>query len=123
MAYSEAMAETMRADLGVEPGLSEMKMFGGLCFLLHGHMVCGVMRAGAMYRPGKAQMETALALGAAPLAFTGRKMGGLVELDAGGFDDAATRAALTELSLAHAASQPPKSDAPRHRRNTDVIPT
>ena len=108
MAYSEPMAETMRADLGVEPGLSEIRMFGGLCFLLHGHMVCGVMKAGAMYRPGKDRMARALELGAAPLAFTGRKMGGLVELDEGGFADAATRAALTELSLAHAASLPPK---------------
>jgi hypothetical protein len=102
------MAETMRADLGFEPGLSEKKMFGGLCFLLHGHMVCGIMRAGAMYRPGKTQMDAALALGAEPLAFTGRKMGGLVELDHGDFTDDATRAALTELSLAHAAGLPPK---------------
>ena len=108
MPYSEPMAETMRADLGFEPGLSERKMFGGLCFLLHGHMVCGVMKAGAMYRPGKAQMDAALALGAQPLAFTGRKMGGLVELDDGTFTEDATRAALTELSLAHAASLPPK---------------
>lgn len=102
------MAECMRADLGFEPGLSEKKMFGGLCFLLHGHMVCGMMKNGAMYRPGKAQMDAALALGAEPLAFTGRKMGGLVELDAGVFADDATRARLTELSLAHAASLPPK---------------
>lgn len=108
MPYSEQMAETMRADLGVEPGLSEKRMFGGLCFLLHGNMVCGVMKKGAMYRPGKEREAEALALGAAPLAFTGRRMGGLVELDEGGFADAGTRAALTELSLAHAASLPPK---------------
>ncbi|MBL4767284.1 MAG: hypothetical protein JKY94_06140 [Rhodobacteraceae bacterium] len=28
------MAETMRADLGIQPGLSEKKMFGGLCALM-----------------------------------------------------------------------------------------
>ena len=111
MAYSETLAETMRADLGVEPGLSEKKMFGGLCFLLHGHMVCGVTRAGAMYRPGKAQEGAALALGAQPLSFTGRPMGGMVELDAGAFEDAALRSRLTEMSLAHAASLPPKEAA------------
>ncbi|MCE8506827.1 TfoX/Sxy family protein [Ruegeria pomeroyi] len=108
MAYSEALAETMRADLGVEPGLSEKKMFGGLCFLLHGNMVCGVTRDGAMYRPGKAREGAALELGAQPLSFTGRPMGGMVELDAGAFEDDALRAKLTEFSLAHAAGLPPK---------------
>jgi hypothetical protein len=47
------MANQMRADLGLLPDLSEKKMFGGLCFLLNGHMVCGVHKGGAMYRPGK----------------------------------------------------------------------
>ncbi|SDC93581.1 TfoX/Sxy family protein [Ruegeria marina] len=108
MAYSETMAETMRADLGVEPGLSEKKMFGGLCFLLHGNMVCGVTRDGAMYRPGKTHEGEALELGAQPLSFTGRPMGGMVELDAGAFEDDALRAKLIEFSLAHAASLPPK---------------
>ncbi|MFA3915984.1 TfoX/Sxy family protein [Ruegeria hyattellae] len=108
MAYSEVMADLMRADLGVEPGLSEKKMFGGLCFLLHGHMVCGVNKDGAMYRPGKPREAEALDAGAQPLSFTGRQMGGMVELDEGGFEDAVLRAKLTEMSLANAASLPPK---------------
>ncbi|WP_425044170.1 TfoX/Sxy family protein [Primorskyibacter sp. S87] len=108
MPYSEHMAETMRADLGVEPGLAEKKMFGGLCFLLHGNMVCGVMRDGAMYRTGKDREDEAIVAGARPLAFTGRKMGGMVEIDTGAFEDAALRATLTEFSLANAASLPPK---------------
>lgn len=112
MAYSETLAETMRADLGFQPGLTEKKMFGGLCFLLHGHMVCGVTRDGAMYRPGKAREGEALAAGAQPLSFTGRKMGGMVELDAGQCADDELRAALTALSLAHAAGLPPKAGQP-----------
>lgn len=108
MAYSEDMAEVMRADLGVEPGLSEKKMFGGLCFLLHGHMVCGVHKDGAMYRPGKEREAQALDAGAAPLSFTGRPMGGMVEIDEGAFADDALRQTLTQLSLANAASLPPK---------------
>ncbi len=108
MAYSEDMAEVMRADLGVEPGLSEKKMFGGLCFLLHGHMVCGVHKGGAMFRPGKAREAEALELGAQPLSFTGRPMGGMVEVDDATFEDDALRIKLIELSLANAASLPPK---------------
>lgn len=108
MPYSEDMADLMRADLGAEPGLSEKKMFGGLCFLLHGNMVCGVHREGAMYRPGKPREAEALAAGAQPLSFTGRPMGGMVELDRDGFEDAGRRARLTELALMNASSLPPK---------------
>ena len=108
MPYSELIADTMRADIGVEPGITEKKMFGGLAFMLHGNMVCGVTKDGGMYRVGKANEQEALDLGALPLSFTGRKMGGMVELDAGGFEDDALRRKLTELSLANAASLPAK---------------
>ncbi|MEM9478019.1 MAG: TfoX/Sxy family protein [Pseudomonadota bacterium] len=108
MAYCEDMAETMRADLGVEPGLSERKMFGGLCFLLHGNMVCGLHKDGAMFRVGKGNESVALQKGAAPLSFTGRKMGGMVELDPGAYDDTDLRRWLVQRALAHAASLPPK---------------
>ena len=109
MTHSEPMAETMRADLGVEPGLGEKKMFGGLCFLLHGNMVCGVHTNWAMYRVGKHCEAMALQKGAAPLSFTGRKMGGMVELDQLSFDnDPPLRRWLTDTALAHAASLPPK---------------
>ena len=108
MPYAEHMAETMRADLGMQPGLSEKKMFGGLCFLLHGNMVCGVHAGGAMFRPGKAREAQALEAGASPLSFTGRKMGGMVEIDEGEFADDTLRATLIDLSLANAASLPAK---------------
>jgi len=108
MPFSELIAESMRADIGIEPGIDEKKMFGGLAFMLHGNMVCGVTKDGGMYRVGKSQEAEALDLGARPLSFTGRKMGGMVELDADGFEDDALRQKLTELSLAHASSLPPK---------------
>lgn len=108
MPFSETLAETLRADLGFEPGLSEQKMFGGLAFMLDGNMVCGVIKDGAMYRVGKDREAEALDLGASPLTFTGRKMGGMVELDAGSVTDDSLRQKLTEFSLAHAASLPPK---------------
>lgn len=108
MAYSEHMAETMRADLGIEPGLSEKKMFGGLCFLLNGNMVCGVMKDGAMYRPGKDREAAALEAGAQPLSFTGRRMGGMVDADDSAMADDTTRRALTDLACGFVASLPPK---------------
>jgi len=111
MAYSEDFAEIMRSDLGVEPGLSERRMFGGLCFMLHGNMICGVMKEHAMYRVGKPREAEAIAAGAQEFAATGRKMGGMVQLDFAGFEDDATRRALTALALANANSLPPKKSA------------
>lgn len=113
MAYDPGMADQMREDLhrigGDLPGLTERRMFGGLCFLLNGNMVCGVHAGGAMFRVGKEREAGALAVpGAAPLSFTGRPMGGMVETDDAGFADDDARGQLTALALAHAQSLPPK---------------
>lgn len=82
MAYDEGLAEAMRQDLQGTEGLSEKKMFGGLCFLLNGNMLCGVHKGGAMFRVGKDAEAKALAIdGAMPLGFTGRKMGGMIEVN------------------------------------------
>lgn len=109
MAYDQTLADLMADDLGPLPGLSEKRMFGGLCFLLNGNMLCGVHRDGAMYRVGKAQEAEALALpGVTPLAFTGRPMGGLVDADETAMGTEATRAALTRLALSFVSPLPAK---------------
>jgi TfoX/Sxy family transcriptional regulator of competence genes len=38
MAYDEDLANRLRELLADEDGITEKKMFGGLAFLLHGHM-------------------------------------------------------------------------------------
>lgn len=113
MAYdagqAQVMREALRETLGDLDGLTERKMFGGLCFQLHGHMVCGVHKGGAMFRVGKAREAEALALsGAAPLSFTGRPMGGMIEVDESGFSDDVNLAKWIDLSLSNARSLPPK---------------
>jgi hypothetical protein len=118
VAVDETHADQMRADLGDRPGLSEKRMFGGLCFFLHDHMVCGVSARAAMYRVGKPAEAQALALpGVEPMAFTGRKMGGIVDLPLDSFGDDDTRHALTARALAHAGRLPPKAPktAPKYR--------
>jgi TfoX N-terminal domain len=42
MAYDEGLATRIREVTAQQPGLAEMKMFGGLAFLVHGNMACGV---------------------------------------------------------------------------------
>lgn len=110
MAFDEGLAELIRQDLADLPGITEKKMFGGLCFLLNGHMVCGVHRGGGMARVGKAAEEAALALeGVAPLTFTGRKMGGMVDVPEEVLADDDRRGQIVQMALAYAASLPPKA--------------
>jgi hypothetical protein len=79
MAYSEADAERMRAALKGVRGIAEQKMFGGICFLLRGNMLCGIGEPGFMFRVGKEQERAALKRpGASPIVFNGRRLGGLV---------------------------------------------
>ena len=109
MAYDEGLAHLWREDLQDRPSIVERKMFGGLCVMAQGHMLCGVIRDGGMARVGKGHMAEACAMdGVTPLAFTGRPMGGLVALDADLMADDARRRAVLALALDFTAGLPPK---------------
>jgi len=109
MAYDEGLAQLMRDDLCDHDGITEKKMFGGLCFLLNGNMVCGVHAGGAMFRVGKERETAARAIpGAGPMLFTGRPMGGMIEVGDAALADDTRRKSWTDMALAHAAALPPK---------------
>ena len=48
MAYEEDLAHRVRELIGEERGLSEMRMFGGLAFLLDGNMAVAVSSKGGL---------------------------------------------------------------------------
>lgn len=65
-------------------------MFGGVCFLLRGNMLCGTSKGRLMVRVGKEQDAAALSRsGARPMNFTGRVMKGFVWVDPKGYAGAA----------------------------------
>jgi TfoX/Sxy family transcriptional regulator of competence genes len=108
MAYDQGLAELLRDALAGEP-VSEKKMFGGLCFLLHGNMICGVHKRGAMFRVGKPHDATALALpGVQPMMFTGKVMAGFVETSDEATADDAIRGQLITLALSFVKTLPAK---------------
>ena len=108
MAYDEGAVQTLRDDLADLP-VSEKKMFGGLCFMLYGNMLCGVHKDGAMFRVGPDAYQTALTMpGGGPMMFTTRPMKGFVECSADAFEDDTKRAAFLSLSLASVKSPSPK---------------
>ena len=48
MAFDDQLAQRVRNVLAEVPDVSERRMFGGLAFLVGGHMACGVVRAAGL---------------------------------------------------------------------------
>ena len=79
MAYSEHLASRVREILAEGGGVDERKMFGGLSFMVHGHMCCGVVGDDLMLRLGPDQAEQVLdEPHVRPMDFTGRPLKGFV---------------------------------------------
>jgi TfoX/Sxy family transcriptional regulator of competence genes len=58
MAYDEDLADRVRAALGEQPALTEKRMFGGLGFMVEGHMaVAASGQGGLMVRVDPAASE------------------------------------------------------------------
>ena len=109
MAFDQGLAEIFRNDLADQVGITEKRMFGGLCFMLHGNMLCGVHSGGGMLRVGKEHEAEALqVVGVEPMAFTGRPMGGMVDVDEEVMADDTRRLFVLQLALEFVKSLPPK---------------
>ena len=99
MAYDEGHAQILRDLLAQTNGITEKKMFGGVCFMQNGNMLCGVHKDGGMFRVGKENEEVALAVnGVDPLSFTGRKMGGMVDISEDTLGDESALLSLLRLA-------------------------
>ena len=60
MAYDEDLADRVRAAVPLGAEVTERKMFGGLAFLLNGHMFAGVVGNELMVRLGYDAAQQAL---------------------------------------------------------------
>ena len=109
MAYDEKLADRVRDFLERRRGVSEKKMFGGLAFLVNGHMACGVQGDDLMVRVGPDAYDAALKkTGAHPMDFTGRPMKGMVYVGPRGYRRKPSLEAWVEQGLSYARSLPPK---------------
>jgi TfoX/Sxy family transcriptional regulator of competence genes len=86
MPYDEDLANRIRELIATEAGVVEQRMFGGLAFLIGGHMSVTVSgRGGLLVRCDPAQTETLLAKPhAAPFEMRGRAMDGWLRVHAEG---------------------------------------
>jgi TfoX N-terminal domain len=79
MPYTPALADAMRKALQRRRHITEKKMFGGYCWMLRGHMLCGVEVDRYMFRVGPALESTALRRpGSSPMDITGKPVRGFV---------------------------------------------
>jgi TfoX/Sxy family transcriptional regulator of competence genes len=113
MARDEAAEARFRDALAGLEGVSEKRMMGGMCFFLDGNMLGGADRpcgddARFMFRAGKPNAEAVPGRpGAQPMVMGGRKMRGMVFVDA---RDCAADALQdwVVLALEHARTLPAK---------------
>ena len=116
MAFDENLAERVRGALAGTGAIREVRMFGGLCFMLNGNMVAGTSKRGLMVRVGKDQQPSALARpGAKRLEMTGRPMEGYIFVDPPPLDDRSLQNWLA-LAVAFVKTLPPKAPKSRRRR-------
>ena len=78
MPSDEELAGYVRAALADAGPVREVKMFGGLGFMLNGNMVAASSRRGLLVRVGEHGVPDALARGAQPMIMNGRQMKGFV---------------------------------------------
>lgn len=116
MAYDEALADRIRQALGREGLVDEIKMMGGLCFMIGGHMALGIVGDELMARVGPDGYESALARAhAREMDFTGRSMKGFVFVKPEGISTKRSLASWIAPAVAFTKSLPPKP-AKSHRR-------
>ncbi|MFT7518770.1 MAG: hypothetical protein ACI9MC_000902 [Kiritimatiellia bacterium] len=109
MAYDEALAERVTDLMCNEPGFSQRKMFGCMCYLIYRNMVCGVLKDELMVRVGKPAYEECLALPhAREMDFTGRTMRGMVYVGVDGIEADEDLSDWVERGASFARSLPPK---------------
>ncbi|MEZ4265969.1 MAG: TfoX/Sxy family protein [Myxococcota bacterium] len=117
MAYDEGLAERLRTAFEEVDGVAEKRMFGGLAFMVAGHMTVGVVGEQMMVRVGAERHAQALARPhARPMDFTGRKMTGFVYVAPEGFASDEALESWVRLALEHTRSLPPKAPAARRKK-------
>jgi TfoX/Sxy family transcriptional regulator of competence genes len=116
VAADEDFAERMRALLAEAGALREVRMFGGLCFMLNGNMIAAASKRGLLVRIGKDQHAQALARpNASLMEMAGRPMEGYIRVDPAPQDEQMLHDWL-ELAVAFVKTLPPKLPRPKARR-------
>jgi len=104
----ENLEVTVRSALVNAGRVREVKMFGGIGFMLNGNLLLGASRRGLLVRVGKDGHQDALSRPAArPMVMRGRTMHGYIRVDREGLDERAVRS-WVQLAVGFVKTLPPK---------------
>jgi TfoX/Sxy family transcriptional regulator of competence genes len=109
MAYNEAIERRIQKIVSRWDHTEAKKMFGGICYLLHGNMVGGVYKDFLILRLGDEHADKALESPfVKPFDITGRAMKGWVMVEETGFDTDSTLEAWLNQAREFVETLPPK---------------
>ena len=117
------LLDCARAVLGAA-AVKEIKMFGGIGFMLNGNLLIAVSSRGLLARVGKeAQHDALMRPGATPMVMRGRLMSGYIRVDASALDEGEVAswvhlACLFVQTLPKKKSTPKKKSAPKKKPKT-----
>jgi TfoX/Sxy family transcriptional regulator of competence genes len=122
MPYDLHLADRVRSILA-RRGVSERKMFGGLAFMVNGHMCCGVLKTDLVLRLTPEQAAGVLRKPhARPMDFTGKPMKSMIYVSAAGTDSDQALASWVESAVSAARNAPDKVRVRRARRKRARAP-
>ena len=122
MAFDEELADRIRSLVRGRSDIGERKMFGGLAFLLRGHMCFGIVGTDLMVRVGADGYQGALAKEhVRPMDFTGRPLKGKVYVAPAGVRTKPVLQYWIERGIGFSETLPVKKASPRSLKKRGPI--
>jgi TfoX/Sxy family transcriptional regulator of competence genes len=110
MAYDLGLADRIRTVLARTGEFTERKMFGGVAFLVNGHMCCGIVKEDLMLRlTSEATIAALKEPHTRPMDFTGKPMKSMIYVGAASIDSDASLEKWVEPAEAIARALPAKT--------------
>jgi hypothetical protein len=108
------LAERVRALVGDHPGIAEKYMFGGLTFLLNGHILVGCKKDGQiLLSVGKENAAAAAARpGATTMVHNNREMTGFFWIEPDAIEDDDDLRSWVDFAMKAVSAKPPKDSKP-----------
>jgi len=110
MAYDEHLADRVRAVVAASGEFTERRMFGGLAFMVGGHMAVAASREGGlMVRVDPAETDALLAKPfSRPFQMRGKPIDGWLRVDAAGVATKRQLERWVSRGIEYARTQPPR---------------
>jgi TfoX/Sxy family transcriptional regulator of competence genes len=117
MAYDEELGDRLREVMAERGDFTERKMFGGLAFMVGGHMCCGVIKDDMVVRIDPDRSEDLLKdKHARPMDFSGKPMKGFLYVAPEGTAQEKQLRRWVDEGMAFVATLPPKAGKTKKAR-------